>query len=84
MVGWFMCVKMFDDQSKKSCKNQKLKTKNQKQKHTIKLIYKGDTFDLPETYQTIDETQDVVLLAKSDNYNMLFKVGDYTYGYQVL
>jgi len=44
------------------------------------ILFHGDTFSLPK--QCAVSKKEVQLLATTDKYNQLFKVGKYTYGFQ--
>jgi len=44
------------------------------------VLFHGDTFDLPEKCRV--SKQEVRLLATTDRYRVLFKVGDWNYGFQ--
>lgn len=44
------------------------------------ILFHGDTFELP--YKCCVSKQEVRLLAATDRYRVLFKVGDWSYGFQ--
>jgi len=46
------------------------------------VLFHGDTFDLPLNVETKHGFEKVLLLAKTNLYNTLYKIGKYTYGFQ--